>query len=492
MPCSAGSSMADRSLRPRRALPSLATAGFALLVAGVCRAEAPSAPAGPAAPASPVRALKLSEALAYAAAHQPRLVAARARVAAAQADAAVPRAQWLPTVGAAAELVVATTNNTTATPIGTGVLDLPRIGGTKSTSPGSLAPSPTTLIGVGVSQEIFDFGRIAAQSAALDAGVVAERHESRAVELDIAFAIESAYFAVQAARAIVVAAEGAYARATAHRDLARAGVDAGLRPPIEMTRAEADRMRFDVGRIRARGGLQAAQVQLAAAVGADDAALDAADDAGSTSAGAMSLEAAIKQAASRDPLVLEALARVKEQEARTRAIKAELRPHLWLTSTFSGRAGGAAPSSGDEAYGQGWIPSVPNWDVGVVLGWRVFDGTVLARADASRAREQVRRAELDGARQQQIAAVQRAYVAGAVARDAVGALTRAREAAQANYAQVEARFKTGLATGVELADAEGLRTEAEIQEALGRFEVERTRAALGRAVGEDAWTSRTP
>jgi outer membrane protein TolC len=480
--------MADRSIRPRRALTSLATAGFILLLAGAPRAAAPSSQAPSAAP---VRALKLSEALAYAATHQPRIVAARARIAAAQADAAIPRAQWLPTVSAAAELVVGTTNNSTATPISTGGLDLPRIGGTPMASPGSLTPSPTTLVGIGVSQEIFDFGRIAAQSAALDASVVAERHQSSAVELDIAFAIESAYFAVQAAKAIVVAAEGAYARATAHRDLAKAGVDAGLRPPIEMTRAEADRMRFDVGRIRARGGLEAAQVQLAAAVGADDAALDAADEAGATTAGVTSLEAAIKQASSRDPLLLEALARVKEQEARTRAIKAETRPNLWLTSTFSGRAGGATPTSGEVAYGGGWIPSVPNWDVGLVLGWRIFDGTVLARADASRAREQVRRAELDGVRQQEIAAVQRAYVAGAVARDAIGALTRSREAAQANYAQVEARFKTGLATSVELADAEGLRTEAEIQEALGRFEVERTRAALGRAVGENAWTSRT-
>jgi outer membrane protein TolC len=477
--------MADRSTRTRRALAPLAIAGLVLLLGSAARAE------GPAGPTSNVRAIKLADALAYAAAHQPRLVAARARVAAAQADAAIPRAQWLPTVGAAAEIVVGTTNNTTATPIGTGVLDLARIGSTKPTTPGSFAPSPTTLVGVGASQEIFDFGRIAAQSAALDASVVAEKHQSRAVELDIAFAIESAYFAVQAARSVVIAAEGAFARATAHRDLAKAGVDAGLRPPIELTRAEADQMRFDVGRIRARGGLEAAQVQLAAAAGVDDAALDAAEDAGATAAGIPSLEDALKEAASRDPFILEAVSRVKEQEARTRAIKAEMRPNLWLTGTFSGRAGGAKPSSGDEAYGGGWIPSVPNWDVGLVLGWRVFDATVLARADASRAREQVRRAELDGTRQQEIALVQRAYVAGSIARNAIGALTRSREAAQANYAQVEARFKTGLATGVELADAEALRTEAEIQEALGRFEVERTRAALGRAVGEDAWTSRT-
>ena len=45
--------------------------------------------------------------------------------------------------------------------------------------------------------------------------------------------------------------------------------------------------------------------------------------------------------------------------------------------------------------------------------------------------------------------------------------------------------KAGLGTGVELADAETLRTDAEIQFALGRFEVARARAALGRAIAEE-------
>jgi outer membrane protein len=436
-----------------------------------------------------VRAVRLADALAYAAAHQPALAASRARIRAAEADAKIPAAQWLPSVGAAAELVLSTANNTTATPIATGVLDLPRIGSTKVTASGSFAPAPSTLVGVGAGQEIFDFGRIAAQSAAADATVSAEKQRARADELDVAFAVESAYFAVLASRSVVAAAEGAFTRADAHLAMARAGVESGMRPAIEITRSEADRMRFDVGRIRARGGLAAAQAQLAAAVGADDAALDAAEDPGA--AGAVpSLEELLREAGTRDPVVLEALARVKEQESRTRAIKAEMRPNVWLSGTISGRAGGATPSSGDAAYGRGWIPSVPNWDVGVVFAWRVYDPTVLARADASRAREEVRRAELDDAKRRGVAAVQRAYVAAEVAESALPALVRAREAAQANYAQVDARFKTGLATGVELADAEALRTEAEIQEAIGRFEQGRARAALGRAAGEDAWIRR--
>src|SRR5207302_7540591 len=95
-----------------------------------------------------------------------------------------------------------------------------------------------------------------------------------------------------------------------------------------------------------------------------------------------SLASALEQAAGRDPRVLEALAELRASEERTRAIGAALRPDLSATGTVSTRAGGAPPSgNGELASGGGWAPNVPNWDVGVVLAWPLFDGTVLARKE---------------------------------------------------------------------------------------------------------------
>jgi outer membrane protein TolC len=130
------------------------------------------------------------------------------------------------------------------------------------------------------------------------------------------------------------------------------------------------------------------------------------------------------------------------------------------------------------------VPDVPNWDVGLVLRIPIFDWVAWKRVDASAQREAVGRAELERVRQAQTAAVQQAYVAVDAAQRALGALERAVEAARANYAQADARFKGGLATVVELADAESLRTETEIQLALGRFELARQRAILGRLLVE--------
>jgi outer membrane protein len=431
-----------------------------------------------------LRSMTLPEAIAYAYAHQPAVRVALARVHARKVEADIPRAQWLPVVGATAQIFGATANNTTGTYVNPGFMDIPRIGGTRVTSGGSFRPYPATIVALGGTQEIFDFGRIAAQSAAADALVDVEKHRAQAERLDVSFDVEEAYFSVFTAKAIVKASEEAFERSRAHRDLAKAGVDAGLRSPIEATRAEADLTRFDIGRLRARGGLAVSQNVFAAVVGIADAALDVAA-APPTPAEMPAMATAIQQAAARDPRVLEAFARLKGEEERTRAIGAELRPDVSLTSTISGRAGGATPSgNGDSANAAGWLPNVPNWDVGLVLTWPFFEGTVIARRDTSRAYEQVRRDEIALARHDQVAAIQRAYGGVVVARTVLPGLQLAVQAAHANYAQADARFRAGLGTSVELADAEALRTESEIQLALGQFEIARTRAAFGRAISE--------
>ncbi|MEO6574488.1 MAG: TolC family protein, partial [Polyangiaceae bacterium] len=415
---------------------------------------------------------------------QPAMRAALARVNAQRSEANVPRSQWLPVIGATAQIFGATANNTTGTFVTPAFMDIPRIGATRAVSGGTFQPYASTLVGLGGTQEVFDFGRIAAQSAAADALVEVEKNRANTERLGITFDVEEAYFAVFAAKSIVKASDDAYERARVHRDLAKAGVDAGLRSPIEYTRAEADLSRFDIGRLRARGGLTISQNVFAATVGVTDAALDVAG-AAPTPAEMPALATAIQQAAARDPRILEALSRLKAEEERTRAIGAELRPDVFLTATISGRAGGAPPSgSGEAANAAGWLPNVPNWDVGLVLSWPLFEGTINARKDASRADEQVRREEIAVVRFQQVSTIHQAYGAVVIARTVLPGLQHAVEAAVANYAQADARFKAGLGTSVELADAEALRTEAEIRFALGLFEIARARAAFGRTIAE--------
>ena len=462
----------------------------ATLAATSAQAQAPApAPASPPpidAP-QPARAMTIAEALTYAHEHQPAIHAALSRIAARTAEATIPSGRWLPTVAVTAQLYGMTANNTTGSYLSTQFLDIPRIGGTasQSQSTASLAPYPATLVGAGLLQEVFDFGRIAAARAAADDLVTVEKRRAEVAKLDIDFGVEEAYFAVLAAKAVIVASDDAYERSRVHRDLAKRGVDAGLRSPIELTRAEADLARFDVGRIKARGGLALAQSVFATSIGAPDAAIDTSGEAPQPS-DMPTMAQAVQMVAARDPVLAEAIAQLKASEQRTRAVGAELRPDLSLTATLTGRAGGAPANSPLQPTpgGGGWLPDVPNWDVGLVLSWPLFDGTISARRDAAQATEQVRRDEIDVAREQEVARVRQAYVGVGVARSTLVALENAVLASHANYAQADARFRAGIGNAVELADAEAVRTDAEIRRALGQFELAQSRAAFGRAIAE--------
>lgn len=432
------------------------------------------------------RQITLADALAFARSHQPAVLASLARLRTEKANAEVPRAQYYPLLGLTAQFLEGTTNNTTASYLTDPFVDLPRIGGTPSTNSAdaSWKPYASTLAGVGLSQEIFDFGRIAAQTAAADARVTIAARAADTQLLDIELNVEEAFFAVHAAKSILQASEDAYQRSLVHRNFASAGVKSGLRSPIELTRAEADLSRFDTARIRARGGVSASQAVLAAAVGASDLVLDAADQT-PLSVELPALTNAIQLASERDPRLQEALARLHQQELETRAVGALARPDLHLSAAISGRAGGAAPNNGGaEASGSGYLPNVPNWDGALVLSWPLFDPTINARQRASHVAEEVQRSEIDLVRQQVVAAVEQAYVGVVVAREAVPSLEHELEAARANYAQADARFKAGLGTSVELADAEALRADAEIRLAIGVFDLAKARAAFGRAIAE--------
>ncbi|HSY42009.1 MAG TPA: TolC family protein [Polyangia bacterium] len=434
------------------------------------------------------RPIALADALAFARSHQPAVLASLARVRTERANAEVPRAQYEPLVGLTAQLLEGTTNNTTASYLTDPFVELPRIGGTPATNGGGAGwkPHASTLLAAGLSQELFDFGRIAAASAAADARVTVAARAADTQRLDIELNVEEAFFAVRAARSILRASEDAYQRALVHRDFAGAGVRSGLRPPIELTRAEADLGRFDTGRIRARGGLSVAQTVLAAAVGAPELALDAADET-LTATDLPTLANAIQLGSERDPRLQEAVARLRQRELETRAVGALARPDLRLSAAISGRAGGATPSNGgDVASGSGALPNVPNWDGALVLSWPIFDPTINARVRAARVAEEVQVNELDLVRQQVVAAVEQAYVGVVVAREALPSLQHEVAAARANYAQADARFKAGLGTSVELADAEALRADADIRLAIGIFELAKARASFGRAIAEGA------
>ena len=114
----------------------------------------------------------------------------------------------------------------------------------------------------------------------------------------------------------------------------------------------------------------------------------------------------------------------------------------------------------------------------------IFDGVVLARRSQSQAIEEALRQEVSLTRRRLLADIQGAYITFRTAQSSLPALVVATDTALKNYEQASARFRAGLSTSIELADAEALRTDAEIQLAIGHVEVARARAAVGRSIAQ--------
>jgi outer membrane protein TolC len=186
-----------------------------------------------------------------------------------------------------------------------------------------------------------------------------------------------------------------------------------------------------------------------------------------------------------DPLVRESVAMARAQRLQTGAISANDRPNVFLTGALSGRAGGAPATNGVTPDGGGWLPDVPNYSAAVVLEWPLLDPVNRARVSASKHHEQALRANIDVNRQLAATRAEQSYRNAEAALQALDALVRAAEAARANHEQAEARFRSGLGTSTELADAEMLRIDAEIQLAIGKFQIAVERAKLARIMTEE-------
>ncbi len=139
----------------------------------------------------------------------------------------------------------------------------------------------------------------------------------------------------------------------------------------------------------------------------------------------------------------------------------------------------------DEVVALALANHIPNWAVGTVVSWSFLDiPTIRARSRAASAQHAAAAAQRDEVYlevQGQLARAS-AVLNGAirVAQQTPLELAAARTAEQ----QAVARYKTGLAPVVDVADAQRVLVQAEIDDAVARLDVQRARLLLARASGD--------
>jgi outer membrane protein len=452
---------------------------FVVAVAGVlaltarAHAQCPPVPAG-----APAPTFTLAEALQYAVDHYPTVRAAVEQISAATANVTVARGSYLPRFEAVWQTNRATANNIFGQLLPQPVV--PAISGPVLPATSAASVWGTAAGGL-LSWEPFDFGLRTATVREAEAGVVRARAEENLTRLGVQQSVGVAFLNVVSAQQAVTAAEADVLRRETLARAARALADNQLRPGAEASRADAERAAAQTRAIQARQGLAVAGATLSQLLGIANCPVDvnATRLLDETSANAPP-----PAAVPGHPLVQSSQAAVDLARARESVLEKTDRPRVYLQSAVFARGSGANPDGPFGGGVDGLGLERANWAAGVqVVFPNLFDvATLRARRSGAAASTRAERARYDEA-VLTVTSQQRTSEAVVAAARAIAQNTPVQlDAARQSETQARARYEAGLASIVEVAEAQNLLAGAEYQHALARVEV--WRALLAEAIAQ--------
>lgn len=456
-----------RRLMHRRRLVA-ALASVVLWPAGA-RAQGGGAQAEP-------QTFTIEQALQYALDHYPTVKVAIEQVNASTANVTVAKAAYLPRFDSLWQINRATANNIFGQLLPQSVI--PSLSGPVLPSASAQTVWGSAAGGL-LSWEPFDLGLRDATVREAEAGMRRARAEEGLTRLAVQNAVGSAFLGAVTAQRAVAAAEADVQRRDVLARAARTLADNQLRPGVEASRADAELAAARTRAIQARQVLSVARTILAQVLGVADAAVatDAARllDEATPGGGAAASSAT-------HPLVQVGRAAIDLARSREAVLARTDRPRLFLQSSVFARGSGANPEGPFGGGADGLGLERANWAAGVqVVFPNLFDfASLRARRSAAAASTRAETARHDEAviavTAQQRTADALADAAREIAQNTPIQLAAARQ----TEAQARARYDAGLASVVEVAEAQNLLAGAEYQDAVARVEV--WRALLAQAV----------
>jgi outer membrane protein len=406
-------------------------------------------------PAATPRALTLDEAVAAAVARRPAVRASREAAASAEASAREARGALLPQLGLDGRWTHART-------------DPPE---------GEAFSSDSTSASLSADVLVWDFGRTSSRWRSAQASADAASEDARATAQQAILEARLAYFGVLAAVALDQVAAQALANGERHLSDTEAMVQAGSRAAIDLARLRTQVATARAAAVRTRNAVRTARTRLDVAMGVPGQP-DYATVAPSIPALAAEerpTDALFAQAVAARPELAALRASVS---AGAHAVKAADRA-LWPSLRASAGAAGA----GSDALDPAWTASAA-----VSLSWTLFDGlSARAAAEGARARLEATRAQLDERGQQVWKELDEAASDVASARAQRPAAEEGVEASKDLLGYAEARYREGVGSSLELADAELELVNAAAQRVQVEYDLASARARLLSAVGQEEW-----
>lgn len=428
--------------------------------------------------AAPPSPLTLDTALDLAMKNYPAIRAAHAREAAAGAGTRLARTAYLPSVEMLWQSNRATRNNIFGLLLPNAVI--PPISGPvlSATSGRSVWGSAA---GVLFSWEPLDFGYRRAAVNAARAGETRASAEASVTQFDVAVAAADAFLTLLAAQQNVEAAQADVQRREVFAKSIHVLVTHQLRPGADASRADAEVARAQIALSRAQQAEQVSRATLAEALGIAGTVVSI-DPGPLLSAPPKAVPSF--PALSTHPLAAAEQAKLDEVRAREHILDRSYYPKLHFQVAASGRGSGAG-TDGQTASGlNGLGLERANWVAGITVTFplmKIF--SLRASKGIENSNERAEAARYDQVLQQLTGQLERAEAALEGARRVAEKTPIQLQAARDAESQAGARYQAGLGTVVDVADAQSLLTQAEIDDALARLAVWHNLAAVAAAEG---------
>ncbi len=337
-----------------------------------------------------------------------------------------------------------------------------------------------TALGFLVTWEPFDFGL---RKANVDTADVARRRAEAGVErtkLDVSTAAADAFLTILAAQQLVASTKASVARGKSLETAVGALVKAELRPGADVERTRAEVALAETQLIQAEQAVAVSKAALAQLLGL--APSEVGPEAGrffETPPG-MEPDGGVGE----HPVLREQRVAIDEVKARQTALDRTWYPRFLLQGSTYARGTGAFIDGTTGGAASGLGPNIHNWGVGFTMLFPILEQPGLkAKREIEVHKERTEAARLEQMQRELNGQLEKAKAMLEGARRAAKQAPVQLQAAKAVEGQATARYKAGLGTIVEVAEAQRLLAQAEADNALANLNVWRALLAVAVSKG---------
>ena len=355
-------------------------------------------------------------------------------------------------------------------------------GGISRTASGFSSPltsgtSNASTAGIGAQVTVLDLGK-AYQYQAAGKSLDAANSDLQSTLQTTVLSARTAYFNFLLSEQLLAVNEDALKQAQLHYDEAKALYDVGKQAKIAVTKANVDVANAQVNAIHARNTLKLARVQLETAAGTPlQDPLVLTDSLGALE-DSISLSDALARSQQKRPELLSSKTNVEAARLQLKAARAAYFPSLSASAGYDWKASSQTAIGNPDWNSPGWNfglgLSVPLFQGGSVRAGVQQEAALMQNAEASLA------AEILSVNQE----VQQEYLSEMEARQRIGATVALVEQATEGLQMSQERYRAGVATSIEITDAELTLANARSSHIQAQYDYRVAHAKLLSAIGD--------